>query len=390
MKVPYYLPSLLAIAAASLRLVTGADTQPLRLSTPARETDSVTLSWQGGTGPWAMETSEDLVHWSTQGDLLDSPSRRFTSYRSHAFYRLIDLDPRDEIAEWFGLLQTDQGEFGDLLARHRLKTRWWVFLPKGDLSNVPATFFRQLIVCPQFLEEGRVASWSGSLESLTAIATPGNAKRLTASWSRGTGASARSFVLTLDFPYNVNTVRATRPLLSDPTYALKCTYATPQPTLDVFSEATGTTNSDSAGLVEVAPSSGSDMPWLNRDFTAVDRGVQVNLRFREGLPLLQGSPPFIYKTFLLEEWKAPTSASGGSLPAFSTDSYFARTVLPGHHNFFHSFLLEPALDPALGEDTRAALIAANIRYLYIFHDNATGTGPDDIRYVGFDGRLRDP
>jgi hypothetical protein len=390
MKVSHPLLSLLIITAASLSLATGADTQPLRLSTPARATDSVTFQWQGGTGPWFMETSDDLARWSTQGDLLDSPSRLFASDRGRAFYRLVDLNPQAEVAGFVGLLQTDQGEFGDLMARHRLKTRWWVFLPKGALSNVPVTFFRQLIVCPQFVEEGRVATFSGSLESLAVIATPGNAKRLTASWSRGTGASARSFVLTLDFPYNVNSVRATRPLLSDPTYALKCTYATPQTTLDVYSQATGTTHSDSAGLVEVAPSSGSDMPWLNRDFTAVDRGVQVNLRFREGLPLMQGSPPFIFKTYLLEEWKAPTSASGGSLPAFSTDSYFARTVLPGHHNFFHEFLLEPALDPALGENTRTALTAANIRYLYVFHDNATGSGPDDIRYIGLDGKLRDP
>lgn len=89
-------------------------------------------------------------------------------------------------------------------------------------------------------------------------------------------------------------------------------------------------------------------------------------------------------------WLSPTSAGGGSLPAFSTDSYFSRTLLPGHHNFIEIVLLEPALDPALSEATRTALAAANIRYVYTFKDIAIGMSPDDIRYFGFDNTIRFP
>jgi len=231
---------------------------------------------------------------------------------------------------------------------------------------------------------------SEPLENLAVIATPGNAKKMTATWTRGTGSMLRSFVLTLDFPYNVNIARATEPKPSDPTYTLTCTYATAQPVLDLFTFTLGTTTSDSTGLVQLAPPDAPPSPGLMNRFKVAKNGVSVDLSFREGLPLLQGSPPMIFKTYLLDEWTAPGAASGGKLPSFATDSYFSRTLLPGHHNFVHSILLEPAVDPALAEATRDALAAVNIRYLYLFHDSDIGTSPDDIRYLGFDNTLHGP
>ena len=98
----------------------------------------------------------------------------------------------------------------------------------------------------------------------------------------------------------------------------------------------------------------------------------------------------IFKTYILDHWTAPTTVRGGGLPAFSTDDYFARTLLPGHHNFVESALIEPARDPALSQITREALRAANIRYLYTFKDLMLGMNPDDIRLVGFDNTIRVP
>jgi hypothetical protein len=121
--------------------------------------------------------------------------------------------------------------------------------------------------------------------------------------------------------------------------------------------------------------------------------VQVNLHFFESFPLYQGSPPWILKTLLLDRWLSPTTAGGGSLPAFSTDSYFSRTLLPGHHNFYEMVLIEPGLDPTLPETTRRALIQANIRYVYTGKDLAgvtIGGDSDDIRYFGFDHSARVP
>jgi hypothetical protein len=114
------------------------------------------------------------------------------------------------------------------------------------------------------------------------------------------------------------------------------------------------------------------------------------LKYQEGFPLHEGSPPWIIKTLPLDRWLAPTTAGGGSLPAFSTDSYFSRTLKPGHHNFVEVVLIEPALDPALSEVSRRALTEANIRYVYTFKDLDIGMGQDDIRFIGFDYKVRTP
>ncbi|MSU33661.1 MAG: hypothetical protein EXS36_00825 [Pedosphaera sp.] len=152
----------------------------------------------------------------------------------------------------------------------------------------------------------------------------------------------------------------------------------------------GSIRAESTDLVEVAPPEDPLQTWLNRNFTVTDHGAQIRVSFREGLPLFQGLPPFIFKTYILAEWSSPSTAGGGTLPTFSTDSFFARTVLPGHHNFFHNFLFEPAVDPALSESTRSALKAANIRYLFAFHASAFGDDgpPDIIRTIGADNSIR--
>jgi hypothetical protein len=121
-------------------------------------------------------------------------------------------------------------------------------------------------------------------------------------------------------------------------------------------------------------------------------------RIREGLiPQLKAQYPLILIGFAgavgansSNDSRIGSKLGGGSLPAFSTDSYFSRTLKPGHHNFFEIVLLEPALDPALSEATRHALAAANIRHVYTYKDIAIGLSADTIRYFGFDNTIRFP
>jgi len=97
----------------------------------------------------------------------------------------------------------------------------------------------------------------------------------------------------------------------------------------------------------------------------------------------------IWKTAILDRWLSPTVA-GGVLPSFRTDSYFSQTLLPGHHSFTETMLLEPALDPSLSEAVRAELAARNIRWIYAFKDLMLGISPDEIRLCGFDWSVRAP
>jgi hypothetical protein len=347
----------------------------------------LSFNWEGGNGPFLVETSSSFEHWSNLGEPVVSTNRSVPYSGDRAFYRVIDLDPNSDLGPLAGLVQTAQGEFGDFMARHRLKSRWWFYQSKGTISKVPTTYFRQLIVHYQFLEDGRVVTVTGPLESIATITTPGNASTLTATWNRGSGPARSDLNLTLAFPYPVNTARPTAPRLSDPTYTLVCNYQTPQPTLELVNMSIGTTKTDSVQLIELAPP--EPFSWLNRTYAVNDRGVRVELNYREGNYLWQGEPMMILKTWVLHEWMTPSTVTAASIPTFSTDSYFSRTLLPGHHNFIEMVLIEPAVDPGLSESTRAALANANIRYIYTFKDLALGMGPDDVRFIGFDNTIRD-
>lgn len=396
MKPPLLNARLLIVLVVILVTVTPSASGQVNALSVSRDVNAVTVNWHRGYGPYVVETATDSGLWSAQGDPVAGTSLTLPGFASRGLYRVVDLDAGDRHGSLLGLVQTDQGEFGPLLGRHRLKTRLWLYTTKGPPHTSPtftaADFFRTLIVVRQYVEAGRVRTWTGPLESLGTVATP-SATRMTITWSEGAGEAERAFLLVLTFPYSLTSTRATAPRASDPRYELTCTYATPQPEFDY--DGTGmiisqTTLKETTALYQLDPSNGTSPFPAPRRYTVSKRGAAVQLHFIEGLPLIEGSPPFIWKTFILDRWLSPSTGGGGSLPAFSTDSWFARTLHPGHHNFFETVLLEPALDPALAEATRAALTAANIRYIHTFKDLDIGTNTDDIRYVGFDNRLRDP
>lgn len=364
--------------------------QPVSLTEITRAATTVTLDWQGGSGPHLLQSSPNLTEWSDEGEPVSGDTLTLAAGRTSAFYRVRDLGAEAALGPFYGLVQTAQGEHGELFGRHRLKSRWWLYRPPGTLSKVPATFFRQLILHYQFLEDGRVTTFAGPLESLGTVATPGNASQLTVAWTRGSGAARQRFTLTLDFTYNVTTARTAEPKPSDPDWTLTCVYDTPQPEPRIYEMTQASTTRDTINLIQLSPPPDPWPSWSTRDYTVSLRDVHVSLKYREGDYLYQGDPVWILKTLVLHDWIAPAVAGGGSLPGFSTDSYFSRTHFPGHHNFFEVVLIEPAVDPALGETTRAALAAANIRWIYTFKDIAIGMSPDDVVFVGFDHTLRRP
>ncbi|MSU33660.1 MAG: hypothetical protein EXS36_00820 [Pedosphaera sp.] len=176
-----------------------ATAQSLEITGFTRQPTTVTLDWKGGHGPYRIETSRDLLRWSEQGEPETARNHSIASFGDAAAYRVIDLNAEDKSGPFFGLIQSDQGEFGDLMARHRLKFRWWLHKPLGTLSTVPATFFRQLFVHTQFLEDGLVKTRTGTLESIATLATPGNAKKMTATWTRGERGNPTDFCAHVGF-----------------------------------------------------------------------------------------------------------------------------------------------------------------------------------------------
>lgn len=110
----------------------------MKIAGITRLPESVGVQWQGGKGPYLVESSGDLLHWSSQGDPVEGTGHTLVNYRQGAFFRVLDLDPAAQHGAFFGLIQSEQGEFGNLLARHRLKSRWWLYKPRGTLATVPA------------------------------------------------------------------------------------------------------------------------------------------------------------------------------------------------------------------------------------------------------------
>ena len=153
-----------------------------------------------------------------------------------------------------------------------------------------------------------------------------------------------------------------------------------------------TTREDSTGLIELAPLV-NGWAGVERKYSVSKNGARVDVHFLEGMPLVQGEPPWILKTYSLDRWLSPV-ATAGTLPPLGTDSYFSRTLLPGHHNFYAIVLIEPELDPALSADLQATYRQRNIRFIYTFKDLAGvtigGDEAEDIRFIGFDGVVRRP
>jgi hypothetical protein len=359
---------------------------PLRLNPPIRRPLELDLNWQGGVGPFQLETLTAAEPWSDVGGSLSGRSVTRSDSREQAFFRVLDLGATQPRGARVGVLETAQGEFGDLLGRHRLKSRWTFHSPTGAVPSVPSAYFRSLVFDHQSLTGDQVRTFTGTFDQLPGVAVNTSGNRFRVNWATGSGAERRSFVLTADFPYPVGTARATRPRLSDARWTLDCTYATSQPVFNGFDFTITRTTKDSTELVQLATP--AEDPVRARSFPVQLAGVRLDFAFTEGSFLVEGAPPWILKTQLLNQWTAPTRASG-AMPEFTTDSYFARTVLPGHHNFYHELLVEPALDPSLSPATRSALRDANIRFIHAFHPAFDDLfGNDTLAFIGFDDQVR--
>jgi hypothetical protein len=378
------------VAAAALLIQPPLAAQ-LAVHSLLRDPQSVTLHWQGGRGPLVVETNRGYG-WSVQGEPGTGTARTLASFGEVALYRVSDLDPAGAFGPFFGLVQTTQGEFGDLMARHRLKSRLWFYRTTGGPHTAPsftaAEYFLQLITLHQYHEHGRVQVWTGSLESLGQVSYP-TAQSLRVTWSRGEGPERRTYELLLRFPYAVRSVRSVAPRPSDPEYSLRCVRATPEPEFNGAGMTLEPTHEDKVDLSQLDPANPQLTFPRPQQFRVSHRGATLDFHFHEGLPLTQGEPPMIWKTAILDRWLSPTAA-GGTLPVFRVDSYFSQTLMPGHHSFTQTLLVEPSLDPSLSEAVREELARRNIRYLRAFKDLMIGFSPDDIRYIGFDGSVREP
>lgn len=271
-----------------------------------------------------------------------------------------------------------QGERGELLANHRLKAQLALATRSLKLvgSNLDSSIFTRIG------GELLAGSSTTNLAGTPPAALPDYSFRRFADatedrWRLGAGADERRYALRVTLPTQADLHGIPLRSLGEVQVELKVNYATPQPALGWEPRFTNTL-SESVLLVP-APRVTAESLRQTRRFAA--KGVAVETAFYWPAPPKGAVAGY---TAPLQAW-VETVVSGLAAQPITLRGEYSQTYLPGHHNFWESFLFEPALEPGLPDAVRAELAARNIRALIV-----TGGfgGTDEVLLWGAEGSLR--
>jgi len=361
-----------------------ATAQEVRIESLVSTNRMVVLRWQGATNPCQIRYSTDLASWSDFDRPVATNMAVLPAPAPAAVYRVQSLGHAG-LGSHVGQLRVLEGEFGDAMGRHRLKSIWDFHRPPGDFKPpTPAAYFRGLIARWQFVEGTSLRTLVGTLESFPAGSVAVAARQLTFTWRLGEGEYRREFTLELSFGYDITVTRAS-PLLSDPTYSLTCAYASPQ--LVLVDDQVGLTQQDAVALGEVPDSGGDPFPGQH-ELTVRGKTATVDTAYTVGRHYVEGDLPWIYKTFVLLGWDEPTVVSNLTPLPFELKSRYSQTYVPSHHNFVETFVLEPQLESGMDPAVLTTLREENIRLIVATNPTAFPEEPSSIRLVGFDGSIR--
>jgi hypothetical protein len=274
--------------------------QDLTITGITREQNQTTLSWFGGTPPFQLQQSVDLSEWNDVADPVDSHEISLGSDEVLRFFRIRSLPSTPNLEGYVGQLRVAEGEFGEPLARHRLKSIWDVYYPEGDSANLTALeFFNRVIVKLEILEGRGHTIMTAPLNGFPQATVTNSEKSIRSEWSTGLGDDKRDYTLEMTFRFDVNERRPSIHL-SDPFYKLTWRYAQPQFLIDRSGDL-GETREDEVELVEIADNSNAPA-WWQRHLEVSKGDVTVDSRYEIGVPNLGGGPAFIFKTPLLTQW----------------------------------------------------------------------------------------
>lgn len=264
-----------------------------------------------------------------------------------------------------------QKEAGDVFGNHRLKSRWDFRARNAWLvdSNLTQGFYAGGAL--EYVEAGGVASLSGPLAGWPEASLSSNG--LTNFWTTGSGPERRRWRLETAPPATGAGIQPVYTLADLPKYVF-VTFQQPQPVIDYHSE---TLRSEAMAVLEPERQVDSGSIRVERDFTT--NAVAVRTVFYWPRP--PGGMDAGYTAPLVKFVETRITGLTGA-PLVLT-GYYSQTYRPGHHNFTEEFIFEPGLDAAVPEEEKAALVAANIRLIYLHLG-----GPEYGRVLGWDGKFR--
>jgi hypothetical protein len=277
-----------------------------------------------------------------------------------------------------------QGEYGDVLANHRLKSRWQFATRNLWLTeqNLQSTFFADVTL--EYAEACQLYEQSGPLDGWPRFAHDFAGGTAVESWRFDKLQNPRSYELTVDnVPTSVS--RSQCPLLVLRDFydiALRVDYEGQVPGESPRGSAATTTQ---FARLCPCPVGGVGDQLQQR---VLDNGSGVTATTRFYWPPAPEDPSAGYTAPLVAFVETEISGLTSS-PVVLQDEY-SQTYRPGHHNFTEDFVFDPALDPAVPQAQLDELEAAGVRAirastdgLFMLFDEA-GWGDPCLDCSGFD------
>jgi hypothetical protein len=261
-------------------------------------------------------------------------------------------------------LCTFQGEYGDVFANYRLKSRWQPVFASGPLDGPDAEVFTSadhtFVVGSEIAElTGPPSGWPQAAHAAFEPTDEG-VLGFVESWSVGDGSTAREMKLRVLVPTGVGPAFLPIVFPEDLGFSLEAEYETPVAFLD-FDATSQTRTAEDARLrrcLDERPLSELHLP-VERSFSR--DGVAIDADFYW--------PPFptgavAGYTAPLDRWIG-TTLSGITGGTIQLGGYFSQTYRPEHHNFSENFIFDPHLEAEIDPAAIAELDQRGIQAVVI-------------------------
>lgn len=280
--------------------------------------------------------------------------------------------------------QVLQGEHGDVVSFHRLKSQWGFRSRTTKLGDADLGASLLAHVDGAWLDGTNQVAFGGAPAELPEYVFRKGADFLSDRWTHGSGGNRRELELRT-YRLGLTTSRQ-GPLvtLADHSLQWAVRYAVDQPTLGYDPE-TGTfgpttTREESVFLVPVTPVTAES---LRQEREMKMGSITIRTTFWWPAPPKGIAAGY---TAPLQAW-IETRISGLVSQDIVLRNDGSQTYHAGHHNFFEEFLFEPRLDPTVPDGVLRELEARNIRALVV--GSPRGGGGDDFAFLwGLDGVIR--
>ena len=278
-----------------------------------------------------------------------------------------------------GVFEVFQHHGKDLFANHRLKSIWR--FPSLVFSGEPGAVGFDVLVDLTRHDGTAVRRMSGRIGSFPNATITASGKTIVYDWTWPEGNLRGRYRITASFP---QTPDPTKPLVwTDALQVdLSAEYGVPQRVFD----ADGSRKTVTRETTRLVP-----LGRITEGALARQRRVQkgsVTVATGYTLAFLKFGYPGIgiydTKSFPLVRWGG-TTVTGLTREPFQLTGHFAQTYDSIRHNFFESFLFEPALDPGLSPELLSELRTANVRTIRVDYGDFW---PSEIWLEGWDGVVR--